>query len=280
MNDISEEPQEKATFPQERDPYQHYYKLSERDISRRLAKKRIPEATRSRLFEVILDGKEKAKAREASEKRKAYLWRVLLDPAKYEMKMVLLILTRTKQQVESGYYANPEEGEARVLALELYHRCIGRWVIREAQDAVKQGKTPQSVAREKTKRFPSGLPNGGIHWVDWVPFTVREQVTEYFDAIPHRAKAKRKIPFERKMPKLSRIDNGEVLSVFEEKRILLRERTERALEKTEKMAHINPDKYGDDVYNIKQALRYINAAQEGELLPSSWRGFTFFNKEI
>lgn len=94
-----------------------------------------------------------------------------------------------------------------------------------------------------------------------------------FEAIPHRAKAKRKVPFERKMPALSRVDNGEVLSVFEEQRILLREKTERALEKVTQLARVDPDTYGDDLDRVKQALRYIKDAKEGEILPTSWKGY-------
>jgi len=260
------------SLPQ-RDPYIHYYKLSEHDISRRLATKRMPDATRAKLLETILEGKRQHKSHQASAKRKEYLWRTLLAPAKYEWKMVNLMLTKTQQQVDSGYYANPIEGEARVKALQTYRECIGEWVLSAAIDCQKLGKTPLSVAREATKRFPAGLPNDGTHWTDWIPSTVKQEITLMFEAIPHRAKAKRKVPFERKMPALSRIDNGEVLSVFEEQRILLREKTERALEKVTQLARVDPDTYGDDLDRVKQALRYINDAQEGEILPTSWKGY-------
>lgn len=253
--------------------YKHYYKLSEQDISRRLATKRMPDSARAKLFEEILLKKEQHISDQARAKRREYLWKQLLDPAKYEWKMVNLMLTKTQQQVDSGYYANPEEGEARVLALAAYRACIGRWVLDEALTCKKLGKTPASVAREATKRFPAGLPNNGQHWVDWIPDSVKKEISLLFDAIPHRAKAKRKIPFERKMPALSRIDHGEVLSVFEEKRILLREKTERALEKVSKLAVVDPDTYADDLDRVKQALRYINEAKEGELLPTSWKGY-------
>lgn len=256
-----------------RDPYQHYYKLSDNDISKRLAAKRMPEATKARLLETILENKAAHISKEASDKRKKYLWRQLLTPAKYELKMSNLMLTKTQQQVENGYYANPDEGEARVLAMSAYCKCIEYWVIGQAYEWQRQGMTPAGAAKEKTKRFPAGMPNNGSHWVDWVPSTVREQVTALFDAIPRRAKAKRKVPFERKMPHLSRIDHGEVLSVFEEQRIMLREKTERALEKVAQLAKVDPDTYSDDLERVKTALRYINDAKEGEILPKSWKGY-------
>lgn len=256
-----------------KDPYTHYYKLSDRDISRRLTKKRMPDSLRARLYEQILVAKAAHIKASASAKRKEYLWKQLLAPAKYEWKMVNLMLTKTQQQVDSGYYANPDEGDARVLALAAYRACIGRWVLDTALDCQKLGKTPLSAARETTKRFPAGMPNDGKHWVDWVPDTVKKEISLLFDAIPHRARAKRKIPFERKLPPLSRVDHGEVLSVFEEQRLLLREKTERALEKVTKLAAVDPDTYADDLDRVTTALRYINEAQEGEVLPTSWKGY-------
>jgi len=256
-----------------KDPYAHYYALSNSDISRRLNKKRLPDWFRAKLTNQILLAKSEHIKANASAKRKEYLWKQLLDPAKYEWKMVNLMLTKTQQQMDSGYYANPDEGEARVLALAAYRACIGRWVLDAALEGKKLGDTPLSVAREATKRFPAGMPNDGKHWVDWVPDTVKKEISLLFDAIPHRARAKRKIPFERKLPPLSRVDHGEVLSVFEEQRLLLREKTERALEKVTKLAAVDPNTYADDLDRVQTALRYINEAQEGEILPTSWKGY-------
>jgi hypothetical protein len=258
---------------QEREPYQHYYKLSDQDISRRLASKRMSDISRQRLHAVILEGKAAYKSRQASEKRRANLWRDFLAPVKYELKMCRSMLRTTKNQVLSGYYADEAEGQARVFALEAYIECITGWVIIRAMRLRADNETPSSSAKKSTKRFPHGMPNNGVHWVDWIPQSIKQEITLLFDAIPHRAKAKRKIPFERKVHGITRIDQGEELSMFEEQRYLLRKRTERALEKTEMLARVDPTKYADDMDNIKQALLWIDEAKEGELLPSTWHGF-------
>ena len=256
-----------------RDPYQHYYTMSDQDISRRLASKRMSDESRQRLHALILANKAAHISAQARAKRKENLWRTFLAPVKYELKMCASMLRTTTGQVASGYYADEAEGQARVFALQAYINSINGWVLARALKLKASNETPSSAAKKSTKRFPHGMPNNGVHWVDWIPQSIKQEITLLFDAIPHRAKAKRKIPFERKVHGITRIDQGEELSLFEEQRYLLKKRTERALEKIEPLARIDPDKYTDDMDNIKQALVWIDAAQEGEMLPSTWKGF-------
>lgn len=253
-------------------PYEHYFKLSEYDVDRRLAAKRMPDAMRAQLKESIMQAKAEYKSAQAREKQLKRLWNDLLAPLKYELKMVNIMLKKTQQQVANGYYANEAEGVARVKALEEYaevmHKLNAKCVKR-----LHEGDTPKTVAQEHSKIFPTGMPNNGSHWVDFVPTSVKEYIAGLFDAIPHRAKAKRKIPFERRVPMLTRQDHGETLSVWHEQQFTLKKRTEKDLERLIPLARVNPDKYEPQVEQIRQALEWIDNLTEGEALPTTWHGF-------
>jgi hypothetical protein len=54
--------------------------------------------------------------------------------------------------------------------------------------------TPSEAANE------ASIPNKGEHWSDWIPTHIKAKTTALFDAIPHKPRAKRKIPFERNIP--------------------------------------------------------------------------------
>jgi hypothetical protein len=251
-----------------KDPYTHYYALNNSDISRRLAKKRMPDSLRTKLYDQILLAKAEHIKAGASAKRKEYLWKQLLAPAKYEWKMVNLMLTKTQQQVDSGYYANPDEGAARVLALAAYRACIGRWVLDAALDGQKRGDTPLSVAREATKRFPAGMPNDGKHWVDWVPDTVKKEISLLFDAIPHTPKAKRKLPFQR--TQRPRRNNPALTRLIK--------RTEKELSYVKQELDIAPNDQAIRLkYNqMRQALARMHEMKPSEAVPHTWHGLYKF----
>lgn len=253
-------------------PYEHYFKLSEHEIERRLAAKRMPDAMRVQLKETIMQGKAEYKSAQAREKQTKRLWFELLAPLKYELKMVNIMLKKTQQQVANGYYANEAEGVARVRALEEYADVMNR-LDTKCHKRRHEGLTPKGVAQERTKIFPSGMPNNGTHWVDFVPTSVKEYIAGLFDAIPHRAKAKRKIPFERRVPMRTRQDHGETLSVWHEQQFTLKKRTEKDLERLIPLARVNPDKYEAQVEQVRQALEWIDNLEEGEALPTTWHGF-------
>lgn len=252
--------------------YEHYYKLSEHEIDRRLASKRMPDELREKLKESIMQGKREYKSAQARDKQNKRLWRELLAPTKYELKMVTLMLKKTRQQMLSGYYDNPEEGQARVKALKEYTDVLAMLIVKGGR-WLNDGLSPKAVANKSSKIFPSGMPNNGSHWVDFVPASVKEYIAGLFDAIPHRAKAKRKIPFERKVPMLTRQDHGETLSVWHDGLFMLKTRTEKDLERLVPLARVNPAKYEGDVERIRQALEWIDNLEEGEALPTTWHGF-------
>lgn len=251
--------------------YQHYYALTEHEIDRRLAAKRMPPATRIELRKQIMQGKAELKASRAREKQMNRLWGELIKPMRREVKIIRIVLTRTEQQYASGFFANEDEAVAKLEAYQAYWDVMAKLEIK-CMKYRAAGMTPAQAAKEKTKLFPNGMPNNGVHWTDWVPSSVKLVVVALFDAIPRRSKVKRKVPFERKTPRLTRVLDGEVMDLFEEQRFRLRSRTEKDLDRAKRMTQLDPKK-ADEVARIEQALEYIDSAEQGEVLPTTWHGF-------
>ena len=59
------------------------------------------------------------------------------------------------------------------------------------------GMTPKRAQAWRVEEGYKPYPNNLTHWSDLVPEKVRVAITEAFEALPYRAKAKRKVPFER-----------------------------------------------------------------------------------
>jgi hypothetical protein len=107
-----------------------------------------------------------------------------------------------------------------------------------------------------------------------------------FDAIPKGGRQRSKVPYERTIPKLFRVNEyGEKLSVFETTRMRLRKQTEGLLKKAEHEQAVRLGMGGfvaqDTEYEaltlrVKQlrlALHHIDTASDDTPLPTSWRGF-------
>jgi hypothetical protein len=127
----------------------------------------------------------------------------------------------------------------------------------------RKGFTPAQLGKAQVKA------NNGVHWVDWIPPSVKRKVQELFEAIPRGGK--HKIPFERKVP----------AALGKKLRVRLLERTEKELEAAKVKAKRSLTANDMDtneidmarIANIEQALVWIRAAQDTEALPTTWSGF-------
>lgn len=159
--------------------YRHYMKLSRPRLIAVLNKRKLPPL----LFEHILSTVERQRNERRAEKLRIKmhktLWGYLLKPLQRELKLV-----RAAQFYESG------DGGQRHAALAAYETAL----LRARTDINKQAEkalTPKRAAEELK------IPNGGLHWVDWVPEETQIRVSRLFAAIPHKNKAKHKTPFDK-----------------------------------------------------------------------------------
>jgi hypothetical protein len=86
--------------------------------------------------------------------------------------------------------------EARYEAFSAYLAVIKR-VLADIKGYKSMGLTPKRAQAWRIENNKKPYPNGLTHWTDMVPEKVRLSITEAFNALPYRAKAKRKTPFMR-----------------------------------------------------------------------------------
>ena len=102
---------------------------------------------------------------------------------------------REKKSARSSLDHNMSD-EARYEVFRAYLESIKR-VLATIKGYKTLGMTPKKAQAWRIENGHTPYPNDLTHWSDLVPEKVRVAITEAFEALPYRAKAKRKVPFER-----------------------------------------------------------------------------------
>jgi hypothetical protein len=149
----------------------------------------------------ILHAVKLTKARQRKAKTKAtvshQLWDDILSAARLELGGVRTMKAQAKRQ------ADAEFGNAGTVA-KFNALCAYEDVLVEVTaKLVKVQKAGEfapgqfvAYLKEETGRV---IPNNGEHWADYVSAKHKRHVRDLFDAAPHPARGKRKVPFERRI---------------------------------------------------------------------------------
>jgi len=232
--------------------YRHYMGLTENQLIERLQKRKMhPEAMGS-IMTIVAEQKIQLRKQRGKNFQHSRMWEELMSPLKYERKMVKALMR----------YPASEE---RRIALEAYWQVLDRLVGKMTLRQRARDFTPYQIAKAML------LVNEGVHWSDWVNISDKARIKVLFDAIPKKLKAKKKLPFERTIPK----------TLWHTLHNRLRIRTEKELVQAQHQLDVAKmsldqeqiDKYTDKVLNIQQALVWIEEAEVCEALPLTWHGF-------
>lgn len=137
------------------------------------------------LFNAVMQKKKLARSETNKRAAHARLWKPIINPAKYERRNV---------RVMHDYQASLPEQTPRLEALGLYLVVLDR-VIEQLEAHIALGEyTPAQYAREHN------LPNGGVHWADWVKASHKRNLHAVFAALPKTGR-KQKFPFARTVPR-------------------------------------------------------------------------------
>lgn len=220
--------------------YVKYMKMSANALHHALIDRGLPPDTVQEIKRVV-DEQKSAKRKYAAHKRQMSLqWGEFLAPLVHEHKTVRSIMR---------YKSSPERAEA----LEAYEAVL---------DSVK---AKLALLRKEKNRTPAQLYPERTHWSDYVPQRIRDSVCDAFAAIPHKAKAKTKVPFARTTP----------VVLHNKQKARLERRTRKELAIAERnYAYIEAsDKTAKTVANIKKALSIIKELQPTDPVPVTWHGF-------
>lgn len=102
---------------------------------------------------------------------------------------------REKRSVRASL-AHDTDNEARHEVFIAYYEVIKRSL--DIMKAYKRrGMTPNKAQAERVEMGKEPYPNDLSHWADLIPAHIKEAITQAFDALPYKPKAKRKVPFSR-----------------------------------------------------------------------------------
>jgi hypothetical protein len=126
-----------------------------------------------------------------------------------------------------------------------------------AQPLASLDATPIQLALDK------GLPNNGEHWTDWVPDKIKTRIALIFEALPHKTRAKRKVPFQRlTTPEQNAKARDKLLA-----------RTRKEIETLERKQEMNPTEVGQATLGrMRDALKIIARLTDTEHIPATWSG--------
>ena len=222
-----------------------YIKLTPNALHQRLLKERIHPAEMQAIKDEVAALKEAQRVDKITRTQRKAEWDKVLKPLRYEL---------NNAKVGRAYDLDDEE---RVEAFDAYILVMETLLSKFAQPLASLEATPIQLALEK------GLPNNGEHWTDWVPDKIKTKISIIFEALPHKSRAKRKVPFQR-------LTTPEQNAKAKEK--LLR-RTEKEIETLERKQSITQTEAGQaQLGRMREALKIILRLTDTEHIPATWSG--------
>jgi hypothetical protein len=222
-----------------------YIKLKPNDLHQRLLKERIHPAEMQRIKDEVAETKEAQRVDKITRTQRKAEWDKVLKPLRYEL---------NNAKVGRAYDL---DDEARVEAFDAYVLVLETLLARFAQPLASLDATPIQIAIEKQ------LPNNGEHWTDWVPDKIKTRIALAFEAIPHKTRAKRKVPFQRlTTPEQNAKARDKLLA-----------RTRKEIETLERKQEMNSTEVGQaTLERMREALKIIARLTDTEHIPATWSG--------
>jgi len=239
--------------------YKKYLSYTQRELEIKLNRERdkMTPLERREILQAVGEERKRLRSVQAKKKTLDAEWIALMQPLHVELKTVSNL-----RRYKTRNYNVPERNHA----MTEYHNVLIKIRKLLTQYHKAYDMTPIRLAREKN------VPNNGEHWSDWIPQPVKEKITALFAAIPHRPKAKTKIPFERK----------ETPSTWRRDRTTLARRVEQELAAAYKDLANDPDEYDNEYHReyisrLELAIKALAAWEEDTPLPRTWQAM-FGNK--
>jgi hypothetical protein len=223
--------------------YETYLNLTPNELHQRLLKRNRHPSEITQIKDDVAKMKEAKRIDKITRHQRKLAWDNVLKPLRYEL---------NSAKVGRAYDLDDED---RVEVFDAYIAVMEKLLNRFAHPSRKREQTPMQLAKDKN------LPNEGEHWTDWIPHRIKAPIAEAFYALPHKAKAKRKLPFQRTM----------MLDQHAKAKLRLLKSTNKELDTLERRQAVAPtDEREDKMRRIKKALKIIDAMQPHDVVPATW----------
>jgi hypothetical protein len=228
--------------------YESYLRLTANELHMHLTKQKrqLHPAEITKIKNDVAAMKEAMRVDRITRANRRTEWTKVLAPLRYEL-----------NNAKVGRNYNGDTCPHRIEAFDAYIAVMEKLIAMLKHPAKVLEKTPIQMATAKN------LPNNGEHWTDWIPQRIKTPISEAFEAIPHKAKAKRKVPFLRTVtPDLHTKAKERLLS-----------KTTKEMQTLETRILMQPtEERQDQLKKMKQALKIIEDMEDGVFIPASWRG--------
>jgi hypothetical protein len=241
--------------------YESYLKMTSNDLHTHLTKKLKlhPERVKQIKDDVAIR-KETQRTERITRTMRRQAWLDLLQPLRYELNSARV----GAKYCPEGEEPDPLREEAFAAYIDVMERLLRKF---EMPSSVLDNTPTQMAHQRNASGKGSPIPNAGAHWTDWVPAHIKGAIAQAFADLPHKPKAKRKVPFQRKTPEQQHLKH--------KMRLLGRTMTELA--NAERDFLIRKDKpRADLVLQLKRAVKIIEELTDNEHVPSTWRGLPEF----
>lgn len=226
--------------------YESYLRLTANQLHMKLTKRKLHPSEINKIKDTVAQMKENIRVDKITRANRRTEWTKVLAPLRYEL-----------NSAKVGRNYNGDKCPQRIEAFDAYIAVMEKVNAMLARPAKLLEKTPIQIAVAKN------LPNNGEHWTDWIPHRIKQPIHDAFMAIPHKPKAKRKIPFLRTVtPNLHAKAKARLLS-----------KTTKEIQTLETRILMQPtDERIEQMRKMKAALKIIENIEDNEFIPASWRG--------
>ena len=230
--------------------YEEYINLTPNELHQRLLKRKLHPVAITQIKAEVAHMKESRRINRITRTHRKAEWANVLDPLRYEL---------NSAKVGRKYDLTDA---VRLDAFDAYIAVMEKVLAKLLHPSRLLEQTPMQIAKEHNATGKgSPISNDGEHWTDWIPPKIKERIGQAFMELPHRPKAKRKVPFQRVM----------LPDQHEEARKRLLKATHKEIATLERRQMVAPtDERKEKIERMHKAIKIIEAMTDNEAVPATW----------
>jgi hypothetical protein len=230
--------------------YEDYINLTPNELHQRLLKRKLHPVAITQIKAEVAQMKESRRINRITRTHRKAEWANVLDPLRYEL---------NSAKVGRKYDLTDA---VRLDAFDAYIAVMEKVLAKLLHPSRLLEHTPMQIAKEHNATGKgSPISNDGEHWTDWVPPKIKERIGQAFMELPHRPKAKRKVPFQRVM----------LPDQHEEAKKRLLKATHKEIATLERRQMVAPtDERKEKIERMHKAIKIIEAMTDNEAVPATW----------
>ena len=230
--------------------YESYINLKPNELHQRLLNRKLHPKEIRRIKDEVAELKEARRVERITRTHRKAEWANVLDPLRYEL---------NSAKVGRKYDLTDA---VRLDAFDAYIAVMEKVLAKLNHPSKLLEQTPMQIAKEHNATGKgSPISNDGEHWTDWIPPKIKERIGQAFMELPHRPKAKRKVPFQRVM----------LPDQHEEAKKRLLKATHKEIATLERRQMVAPtDERKEKIERMHKAIKIIEAMTDNEAVPATW----------